>query len=137
MGDVYIFSTATAGTKYTIYYDSPAKGKEKEAVPRVVKQGILIAGGAGVANKNFVTPLGVMTRVTEQQFDALSKVRTFNRHVERGFITVEDKPYEIEKVVPDMAQRDGASPLRAEDFTLTEGANGDPKNPPTTGIVGK
>lgn len=137
MSGKYVFSTLTAPNRYTIYFPQLEDSNNKEAVPRQIKHEVLIEGGAGVANKNFITPLGVMTHITDEQYKALQQNKSFMKHFENGFITVEDKPYEMEKVTGDMSHRDGSAPLREEDFEAELTSDGDPKKAPTTGKVKK
>lgn len=105
----YIYSTLTGSQAYQIYRQGGAD------LP-VVDKTILVAGGANVANKNFITPKGVVTTVTDEELELLGKNPVFALHRENGFITVEEKQVSVEKVVSDMEARDDAAPLTDEDF---------------------
>jgi hypothetical protein len=104
----YIYSTLTASNEYRGYTDNKdVKG---------VKWSIEIKGGANVASKNLITPYGVLTVVTDEELLLLQSNTSFNNHVERGFITVEKKKSEVERVAKNMKKKDSSAPLTPEDF---------------------
>lgn len=110
----YVYSTATCGTDYHIYEDT---GNRDLAV---VKKKISINGGHGVANKNFVTPQGVVTIVSDEDLELLEKDYHFRKHVEAGFITVQKRKTEPEKVAADMKDKDLSAPLTPKDFETVD-----------------
>ena len=83
---------------------------------------VVIKGGAGVAGKNLVTPLGVVTVVDEAQMTLLQSNSVFQLHKKNGFINIQEKQSEIESVVADMVGRDNSAPLVPEDFEDENGA---------------
>lgn len=119
----YIYSTLTADQRYPLW--SPIV-KDGNNLPQI-QQSVLIHGGANLTNKQFVTPLGVVTKVTDEQLECLVQNPAFMRHMERGYIKIEKKELDIEKTVSDMEPRDDSSPLTDGDFIA------DGKEPPTTG----
>lgn len=108
--EYFVFSTLSAGVTYTHYEKSGGD------LPIPTKR-IPIKGGAGIADKNLITPLGVMTRVTEEEMGYLLKNDLFTLHQKNGFITVRESPQDVEKVVAeDMKTRDKSAPIVPEDF---------------------
>lgn len=100
----YVYSTLTADNQYRLYDDGGADMK----VPR---QNIVIKGGTGVANDRLVTPLGVVTQVTAEEADALKKHPVFQEHLKNGFVVIQAKQVEPEKVAADMDTADKSAPL--------------------------
>ena len=106
----FVYSTLTADQAYTVWDKGGAD------LP-VAKRICIIKGGAGIANKNLITPRGVATHVTPQQLEALEACDAFKRHKERGYIRVDDKEQDAEKVAAaSMAEKDGGAPLTDADF---------------------
>ena len=99
----YVFSTLVSDQRYVDWSkgasDLPIEG-----------QSVFIKGGTGVANDRFVTPLGVMTEVTEEEMKLLSANEMFKLHKGNGFITVQEKSADPEKVAADMSLDDPSSP---------------------------
>lgn len=54
----------------------------------IVKESIIIAGGAHVASKNLITTDGVVTQITDKQAEMLKEHPVFKRHQERGFVKI-------------------------------------------------
>lgn len=108
--NVYIYSKLSNDNVYAPYAkggaDLPIRG-----------EGVLIKGGAGVADKRIVTPQGVVTTITREELELLKSIPQFNEHVERGFLKIQDTKVEVEVALADMtAERDGGAPLVPEDF---------------------
>ncbi|MCD1124814.1 hypothetical protein LPW36_01985 [Jinshanibacter sp. LJY008] len=116
----YIYSTLTAPQSYSLY------GKGGGDIPVLLSK-ITVAGGAGVANKHFITPEGSVTNVTVEELKLLRENPVFKRHLQAGFIKVQSDKKETEKAVSDMNKRDGSAPLQDNDFIA------DGQEPPTTG----
>lgn len=105
----FVYSTLTADQAYAVW--------EKGGGDLPLKKTIcLIRGGAGLANKNLITPRGVATHVTPAQLEALEQCDAFKRHKERGYIRVDDKELDAEKVADSMEGADGSKPLTEADF---------------------
>lgn len=77
----YITSTATCGTDYTLY-------RKNEAGLNVPVKTISIKGGANCANKLYVTPEAVATKVSDEELEILMQNPEFKRHLENGFLKV-------------------------------------------------
>lgn len=105
----YVFSTLTANTAYAIY------NYESHDLPIIEKQ-IVIKGGANLADKNLVTPQGVMTEVSDEDLALLEQDYHFKDHIKNGFIKVEKRKAEVEKAVKDMKDKDRSAPLTDKDF---------------------
>lgn len=118
---VYVFSTLTASHGYTTW-----KHIEGRHLP-VEASRVLIHGGANLPSKVLVTPKGVMTKISDAEYAELLENVVFQRQKERGFITVEKKAYNSEKIARDLEEKDGSAPMVEKDFT-DEG-----KKPPSTG----
>ena len=83
---------------------------------------VLIKGGANIADKNLITPRGVVTKVNDAEMTLLQENPIFQLHKKNGFVSIQEKHTEIEVVVADMQGRDNSAPLVEEDFTDKDGA---------------
>ena len=111
----HVFSTLANDQLYTNWipgHDLPIKGPS-----------VLIKGGTGVANDRLVTPLGVVTPVSDEQLAELNKNEGFKQHLKEGFIRVQAKRADPEKVAADMNLKDRSAPLTPADFAA------DPESP--------
>lgn len=108
----YVYSTLTCDNAYN-FFD---KNVSPEAVVPVIERTIHIRGGANVANKNLVTPEGVVTEVTDEEMSALEENYHFKEHVKHGFITFSKREVKPEKAVQDMTKKDASAPKTPEDF---------------------
>lgn len=125
---IYVFSTLAA----SVLYQNFDKGGADLPIPQ--GSGVLIKGGAGVADRQFVTPRGVVTPVTPEELVYLSQNPVFALHKKNGFISVEESNKDIERVVSESMQPgDESRQLTEEDFTT--GDDGEPK--PSTDKDGK
>ena len=89
-------------------------------IPRVARS-VTIKGGAGVANKNIITPYGVHTEITGEERDMLVKNGIFQLHRDGGFVTIEEKKEDPDRVATNLTSGpDPSAPLTPEDFA---GAN--------------
>jgi hypothetical protein len=114
----YVYSTLTNDQIYTLWRPAKEEGKPNVAIKKVQ-----IKGGHGRMGKNLVTPLGVVTEVTDEELDALQKCTAFADHVKAGFIRVEKKKSEPEKVASTMEGKDASAQKTPSDF----------KDPPKVG----
>jgi hypothetical protein len=114
----YVYSTITNPTAYIEY----AKNSSHD-LPVILKK-VIINGGHLVSNKHFVTPLGVVTVVSDEDMEMLNNNSAFIRHKERGFITVYKKNIDPEKAARNMAEKDGSSPKTPKDFEPAEKIDG-------------
>lgn len=109
MGNVHVFSKMASSVQYVDWIpggaDLPTRGKT-----------VLIKGGAGVATKNLITPLGVHTEVTEEEAGILKRNHVFQLHLKNGSVVMQASKADPEKVVPDMGDDDPSAPLTPADF---------------------
>lgn len=106
---LYVYSTLSCD----VTYQNHVSGAND--MPVVVAE-VRVMGGAGVANDRLITPQGVATSITEQDAEALRNNPVFRLHEENGFVRIEAKKIDIEKVVADMTARDESAPLISEDL---------------------
>lgn len=108
---VAVYSTMTNPTSFVEW--APGGGD----IP-VKKRVVTIKGGAGlVSRKALITPLGVKTEVSDDDYAYLLTNNLFNEFVRIGYIKVLTKGRtEADTVAADMAQRDGSAPLVPNDF---------------------
>jgi hypothetical protein len=106
---IYVFSTLTCDQRYVQYEqgqnDQPIEGRS-----------VLIKGGTGVANKRLITPLGVCTTITESELELLKENKLFQLHESNGYIKVQNKSADPEKVAADMELADPSAPLTPSDY---------------------
>lgn len=77
---------------------------------------VTIKGGAGVANKKtLMTPQGVVTKITDEQYELLKENKEFQNHLERGFLNVFAINPDVEKKSEKMS-KDKSSQLTSKDF---------------------
>jgi len=108
---LYVYSTLTASVRYC----AGVPGEPGMIVPN---DGILIEGGANVANKNLITPTGaVVTVIDSDDLERLRADPTFKLHEANGFLKVSEHREDGEKVAAqDMKLRDESAPLTPADF---------------------
>jgi len=92
--------------------------KEGKLIPKT--PGVTIKGGAGVMQKNLQTPHGVVTEVSDSELELLKKNTSFQKHMKNGYLKIEDKMRDMDKVISDMEGRDGGDQLVDEDFEEDE-----------------
>ena len=109
----YVFSTLSSDMDYTNHVDGGAD-LPIELPP------VRIKGGAGVADSRIVTPRGVVTEVTDEQLEYLKANAVFRVHMANGFITVETKKADPEKVAANMTGRDASAPMVPEDLASAD-----------------
>lgn len=105
----YITSRMAANVNYAVYTKA-ANGLNK------VQQIITIKGGADVADKmTLVTPEGIVTPISDDEFDKLQDSPVFRRHVERGMIKVSANERNAEKSSPELT-KDASAQLTPKDY---------------------
>lgn len=103
----YVTSTMSAGINYAIYK------KTAGGLSIVVKE-ITVNGGNGVINKNFITPEGVVTYLSDEDLELLENHPLFKTHKENGFVKV----HKSEKVkIDDLQTKDLSAQKTPDDFT--------------------
>lgn len=106
---VHVFSTLACDQRYVNYKSNP------EGIPLPTSD-ILIKGGAGVANDRLITPQGVHTEIPEEHLAELEKNPVFAKHKKNGFITVQTRRADPDKVATDMNAKDKSKPLTPADY---------------------
>ena len=114
----YVYSTLTNDQIYTLWNCDPQAQK-----PNVALKKVQIKGGHGRMGKNLVTPLGIVTEVTDEELEALNKISSFRKHVEKGFLKVDKKNVDPEKAASTMEGKDESAQKTPADFV----------NPPKVG----
>lgn len=119
---VYILSTLSSGVDYCTYKEAPNGSK-------VIDKRISINGGANVVNyKTLLTPRGIVTSISEEDYALLENNPVFKIHLANGFVKVLKKnPNDVEKAVIDLAPKDKAAPLTPESLGVEAESVGDTK----------
>lgn len=105
----YIMSKMTSNVNYTIYAKAPS------GLP-VVKQIITVRGGADVIDKKtLVTPEGVLTVISDDEYNKLYLNPIFRRHLERGMISVSSNETNAEKTSKTLT-KDTSAQLTPKDY---------------------
>ena len=85
------------------------------------RMNIHVEGGTGVANRNTITPHGVVTAISDEQAEALEHIELFRIHRKNGFVQILDEnPGAPERVAGDMNPGDPGAPLTPSDYTNTD-----------------
>jgi hypothetical protein len=106
----YVYSTASSDQAYSSWHNGGGDLKNSTVIA-------IIRGGANIIGKNFQTPRGVATKVTQEQLDQLLKNPAFIRHKDRGFISVDKDEVSAEKKANSMEKQDKSAPLTDDSFT--------------------
>lgn len=104
----YVYSSLTSPNEYVEWI--------KQGDQTTIAKSVRIEGGSGVMNKNFLTPLGIVTEVSDADLEFLMKNDHFKFHMENGFIKVDKKKMDTEKAVSDMNLQDGSAPFTPADY---------------------
>lgn len=105
----YVYSTLSCDNEYRSYVKGGGDISQ-------VESHVLIKGGAGVMNRNIITPYGVATEVTKEQLAMLEANDQFQLHKKNGFITVDAKKMDADEVAKDMTKKDKSSPATMDDY---------------------
>jgi len=107
---VYIHSALASSQEFTMYEKGGAD------LP-VVGRKVHIKGGAGMPTKFMITPLTVMTPITEEDYDAIKDGYHFKFFIETERIRVEKrKTTDMDKVASDMNISDPSANNSPESF---------------------
>lgn len=134
----YIVSTMSMAVKYTFYSELPQNGNTKAGagpLPNIKKQ-ILVRGGAGLTSATsgfgemakdqggspLWTPDGIVTVVSDADYELLKEHHVFKSHLEKGLVRV---------VNQDISQNHGAV------VKETRGMSHDPFAPLTSATADK
>lgn len=107
-----VLSMLTSPQDYTFYREG---GEEGINEPVDV---IHLNGFSNVANKDFVTPHGVTTTLTEAQVEKLRTHPVFQEHVNAGFVKIlmSESVEEQEKAKADLEKEDKSAPLTPKKY---------------------
>lgn len=112
---LYVASTLAAAVEYMGF-----KPQVADNLP-TIERSVTIGGGAGVANKRFVTPRGVITPVTREEAEFLEGHYLFQLHKANGYVQILDsKPSDPDEVAADMTGRDNSAPIVPQDYKEDE-----------------
>lgn len=109
---VFIYSTLSCTQRY-VKWSTPVAGN----IPRE-ERAVVIEGGANVANKHIITPRGVVTEVSDADYQCLKENSLFLTHVKNGYVTVEERKADVDKVVTGMEARSPDAPITPNDFNV-------------------
>jgi len=105
----YIMSKMTANVNYAVYTKG-ARGINE------VKQIISVRGGADVVDKKtLVTPEGVLTVVSDEDYAKLQDNPIFKRHLERGVLKISTNESNAEKSSAELT-KDKSAQLTPKDY---------------------
>lgn len=106
MNKVYVYSTSSADNNYTIRNDSGVSLAK-----------ITIAGKANVIDRvTFITKEGALTVLDQDKYDKIKDHYYFKKDIENGFLSVEQKNVEVDKVVKSMTKKDKSAQKQKEDL---------------------
>lgn len=118
---IHVYSTMANANRYALYRKDSPNGIN------IVERSVLIKGGSGLNIKGIGTTLGAHTEVSDEDWEWLKDDFAFNQHIKTGYIRVEKRSVNPEKVAVDMVTRDqrtDACPVVPEDFSGKEIGNG-------------
>ncbi|MDD9339598.1 MAG: hypothetical protein PV362_08080 [Providencia heimbachae] len=71
---------------------------------------VFIAGQANIMTKHMYTPRGRVTEVSDEQYAQLKDNHVFKLHKENGYVSVENRKEDPEKVATNMEASDKSAP---------------------------
>ena len=108
---IFVVSKSSTALNFVQYNDAPAN-----TIPKVLRS-VTIKGGANVAQpKTFITPNGVLTRITQDDFDFLMKDEKFIDFMAKGFMSIISDDADVEQAARDMVKKDRSAPRTAADY---------------------
>jgi hypothetical protein len=121
----YVYSTATNSGTYVEYEKN---APNELAIPKKWPNGkpmkVTIKGGHGLAQRgnssHIYTPRGMVTQVTDDEMEMLLNNKSFQRHMDKGFMSYDKKKVSAEKKAANMEEMDGSAPLTMRDYEETE-----------------
>lgn len=112
--DVFIYSSLANDQKFN-FFAKPVLG-----APARIEAAITIKGGAGVAHKKtLVTPYGVVTRLSADDYERLKKHDQYKAFETAGHMFSSDVRLDEEVAAADL-DRDNSAPMTDEDFEANE-----------------
>ena len=108
---MFIYSTASADQKFNLFKP------QKEGDVAQIAGCVVIAGKANVANNNLITMKGIVTEITEKQYELLQNNKAYKTMVDDEFLKADKIKEDPEKMVAkDMQAKDKAAPLVKKDL---------------------
>lgn len=95
----HVYSTLANAQRYVKYRENV------QSNVNIPEREVLINGGSGIARKVIGTPLGVYTKVSDEDMAWLKDLPSFKEHVAKGYIRVENRKVDPEVAAADMATR--------------------------------
>lgn len=112
----FVASTLSAPTTYAGYRTGGGND-----LPQI-EHAVTIAGGAGLLNRNLITPQGVVTQVSDEDAEFLGKHQLFNFHKEGGYVQIlAKKPEDADAVAAEMNGQDPSAPVTPSSYEGTGG----------------
>lgn len=112
----YVFSTLANSQNYCIYKEPEPKQFTIEKI-----KSVFIKGGSGMVHKRTLhTPLGVATKVTDEELAFLEAHPSFQKHLKAGHVSFRKVEAAPEKIAADMTTREKSSPIVPQDFKKTD-----------------
>lgn len=106
---VFITSRLAGGVDYA-FYEKAANGTN------IVVDTISVKGGSDVNDKRtLLTPIGVVTELTKDQLDKLMTHPVFKKHLENGYITINDNEKAAQKA-GEKLEVDKSAQLTPDDY---------------------
>ena len=99
----YVYSTLANDQRYV-----------ERGTNRTVVASVLVAGKANVPNRHMLTPRGVSTQVSDEQLAILRDNKVFKLHEKNGFVTVDSRKADPDKVAKSMSNNDPSRPDTSE-----------------------
>lgn len=108
---MFIVSRASQDNEYVVW-ETTTNGQKQP------KKSILIKGGANVMDKHtMTTPNGVVTEISDEDWEILREHTAFKRHMERGFMEVMKEEKKARKSSKEKSdKKDGSAQLTPKDF---------------------
>lgn len=108
----YVYSTATSDSIFTTYTKT-----EPGQAGKVLQQ-VLIKGGANLAKGKgqLITKYGYRTEVTDHELELLKGSTNFQKMITAGFLRVDERKLDAEKIAGEMEPRDESAPLVPQDY---------------------
>lgn len=108
---MFIVSRASQDNEYIVWGTTPNGQK-------TVQKSILIKGGANVMDKHtMTTPNGVVTEISDEDWEVLKEHSAFQRHMKAGFMEPLKEEKKARKSAKDKSdKKDGSAQLTPEDF---------------------
>lgn len=111
----YIASTATGPIAFVRYAEQNDPNQIAIELHRVV-----IKGGANLADKNLFTPRGVVTAITDKDWEMLCTDRKFAEMVEAGFMTILRDESDKDAAIAGLEPKDRSAPKTEADFAAVK-----------------